>query len=132
MKLILLIKKEHDRYIKTLLIDMTTNRNIILGTDDYEYLGNQYNSHFPIKMELITGKHSNIIRPRILKAKEKQGTRTKDRAEVFTPSWICNAQNNLIDNAWFCGDSVFNIKNEMSLPLQYQLSDSCWPLDHRY
>jgi hypothetical protein len=22
-------------------------------------------------------------------------------AEVFTPSWICNAQNNLVDNAWF-------------------------------
>ena len=100
--------------LKTLLIDRTTNRNIIWGTDDYEYLGNQYHSHFPIEIELITGKHSDIIRPRILKAKEKQGTRTKDRAEVFTPSWICNAQNNLVDNAWFCRDDVFNIEKEMS------------------
>jgi hypothetical protein len=29
-------------------------------------------------------------------------------AEVFTPSWICNAQNNLIDNAWFGKRNVFN------------------------
>jgi hypothetical protein len=29
-------------------------------------------------------------------------------AEVFTPSWICNAQNNLIDNSWFQRNNVFN------------------------
>ncbi len=29
-------------------------------------------------------------------------------AEVFTPAWICNKQNNLIDNAWFGRDNVFN------------------------
>jgi hypothetical protein len=29
-------------------------------------------------------------------------------AEVFTPSWICNAQNNLIDNVWFGYNNVFN------------------------
>lgn len=94
--------------LKTLLIDRTTNRNIIWGTDDYEYLGNQYHSHFPIEIELITGNNSNIIRPRILKTKEKQGSRRKGRAEVFTPSWVCNTQNNLVDNAWFCRENVFN------------------------
>lgn len=98
--------------LKTLLIDRSTNRNIIWGTDDYEYLGNKYNSHFPIEIELITGKNSNIIRPRILKSKENQGNRTKDKAEVFTPSWICNSQNNLVDNAWFCRDNVFNLEKE--------------------
>lgn len=98
--------------LKTLLIDRTTNRNIIWGTDDYEYLGDQYHSHFPIKIELITGNNSNIIRPRILKTKEKQGSRRKGRAEVFTPSWVCNTQNNLIDNAWFCRENVFNKETE--------------------
>lgn len=98
--------------LKTLLIDRSTNRNIIWGTDDYEYLGNQYNSRFPIEIELITGKNSNIIRPRILKTKEKQGNRTKDKAEVFTPSWICNAQNNLVDNAWFGRNNVFNVEKD--------------------
>lgn len=100
--------------LKTLLIDRTTNRNIIWGTDDYEYLGNQYKSHFPMEIEFITGKNSNIIRPRILKTKEKQGDRTKDKAEVFTPSWICNAQNNLVDKVWFCRDVVFNVERKMS------------------
>ena len=32
-----------------------------------------------------------VIKPRV----------EKDKAEVFTPSWVCNAQNNLIDDAWF-------------------------------
>jgi hypothetical protein len=29
-------------------------------------------------------------------------------AEVFTPAWVCNAQNNLIDEAWFGRKDVFN------------------------
>jgi hypothetical protein len=42
-----------------------------------------------------------MIRPRAVKSKEEQDIRIKDKAEVFTPAWICNAQNNLIDEAWF-------------------------------
>lgn len=100
------------KVLETLLIDRTTNRNIIWGTDDYENLGKEYNSHFPILFHLITRKNGNIIQPRILKTKENQGNRTKEKAEVFTPSWICNAQNNLVDKAWFERDKVFNIEKE--------------------
>lgn len=100
------------KVLETILIDKTTNRNIIWGTDDYENLGKEYNSHFPILFHLITGKNDNIIQPRILKTKENQGNRTKEKAEVFTPSWICNAQNNLVDKAWFERDKVFNIEKE--------------------
>ena len=25
----------------------------------------------------------------------------RGKAEVFTPSWVCNCQNNLVDDAWF-------------------------------
>ena len=32
-------------------------------------------------------------------------------AEVFTPSWVCNAQNNLIDEAWFGRKDVFNVED---------------------
>lgn len=96
------------KVLQILLIDRTTNRNIIWGTDDYEPLGKEYNSHYPILFELITGKNSGVIQPRILKTKESQGNRTKRKAEVFTPSWICNAQNNLVDNAWFEGENIFN------------------------
>ena len=100
--------------LKFLLIDRTTNRNIIWGTDDYEYLGEGYNSHYPILFGLITGENSHVVQPRILKTKEKQGNRTKGKAEVFTPSWVCNAQNNLVDNAWFDSENIFNIETEKS------------------
>ena len=33
---------------------------------------------------------------------------------MFTPSWVCNAQNNLVDNAWFEKTSVFNVENGKS------------------
>ena len=48
------------------------------------------------------------------KALEHQTNRTRDKAEVFTPSWICNAQNNLVDEQWFGRKDVFNIQKEMS------------------
>ena len=98
--------------VDTLLIDQTTNRNIIWGTNDYENLGKEYNSHYPILPHLITGNNSNVIQPRVLKTKKNQGNRTKEKAEVFTPSWVCNAQNNLVDNAWFERPNVFNIEKE--------------------
>ena len=94
--------------LKILLIDRTTKRNIIWGTDDYKPLGKEYNEHYPILFELITGENSDVIQPRILKTIESQGNRTKGKAEVFTPSWVCNAQNNLVDNAWFDGENIFN------------------------
>ena len=52
-----------------------------------------------------------VIRPRVLKSKENQTDRAKDMAEVFTPSWVCNAQNNLVDEAWFGRKNVFNTED---------------------
>ena len=52
-----------------------------------------------------------VIRPRVLKSKQQQTGRSKDMAEVFTPSWVCNAQNNLVDEAWFGRKDVFNIED---------------------
>ncbi len=63
---------------------------------------------------MITGENSNVIQPRVLKSKKSQVIRTKAKAEVFTPSWICNAQNNLIDNAWFGRNNIFNIEKDKS------------------
>ena len=100
--------------LEILLTDRTTNRNIIWATSDYEFLGKEYHSHFPILIGLISNKNSDIIKPRVFKTKENQGTRTKEKAEVFTPSWICNAQNNLIDKYWFGRDNVFNIEKNKS------------------
>ncbi len=94
--------------IKNLLIDRTTKKNIIWATDDYVNLGDFYNAECQITIELIVADENNIIKPRILKSQENQLSRTKGKAEVFTPSWICNAQNNLIDLDWVEDKQAFN------------------------
>ena len=86
--------------LDTLLRDHTTGKNIFWATHDYEELGLEYSYRSPILPELITGERGMVIRPRVLKTKEEQIGRAKGMAEVFTPSWICNAQNNLVDEAW--------------------------------
>lgn len=99
--------------LSTLLKDHTTSRgdavrNIFWATSDYEHLGKGYGYHDPILPELITGDNGQVIMPRVLKHKDTQSARVRDMAEVFTPAWVCNAQNNLIDEAWFGRKDVFN------------------------
>lgn len=100
--------------LKNLLKDRTTRKNIIWATDDYLVLGESYDAKYPITIEQITGSHSNVIQPRAAKAREHQTNRTKDKGEVFTPSWICNEQNNLIDEQWFGRKDVFNTTSNKS------------------
>ena len=61
-----------------------------------------------ITIEKITGPNVNVIRPRIAKAVEQQSLRTKSRAEVFSPAWLCNQMNNDLDEVWFGRRDVFN------------------------
>lgn len=96
-----------------ILRDHTTNKNIFWATDLYEQqYGNRYSFRSQIKPELITGTNEGIIKPRVAKTKKAQQDRVKDKAEVFTPAWICNKQNNLIDNDWFGYVDVFNKEND--------------------
>ena len=88
-----------------LLRDRTTGNNIIWATDNYE---KDY-GHKPtdiIKKEDITGDYEGLIKPRLLKSKTEQQRRTKEKAEVFTPSWVCCIQNNYFDEQRF-GKDVF-------------------------
>lgn len=96
------------KLLDILLFDQTTKRNIIWATDDYAERGSEYSASSEIHPELITGINSMLIRPRIAKSIEAQESRTRGRAEVFTPCWICNAQNNMVDEQWFGRPSVFN------------------------
>lgn len=86
---------------------------IIWATEDYAMEGDDYHFACEICPELVTGEHASLIMPRVLKDKMQQIARSKDKAEVFTPSWVCNAQNNLVDEAWFGRKDVFNV--EMNL-----------------
>lgn len=105
--------------LNTLLKDHTLSTdteqvNIFWATDDYAELGGGYQYNDQITVEAITGANGNIIVPRSVKSREQQQQRSREMAEVFTPSWICNKQNNLIDNEWFGREGVFNTEVDNS------------------
>ncbi len=102
---------QSEELLAELLRDHTTGTNIFWATDDYESLGSEYGYYTPITIPSITGERGAIIQPRVLKSRAEQIGRTKGKAEVFTPSWVCNAQNNLIDEAWFGRKDVFNYEH---------------------
>ena len=116
-----------EKVCMNLLKDHTTQQNIYWATDSYAELGEEFTFYAPITLDKITSyisddgvvvtkvqydtiiqqtpeakeHYQEMIRPRAVKSKREQTQRAKDKAEVFTPAWICNAQNNLIDEAWF-------------------------------
>ena len=102
------------RLLKLLLQDKTTRKNILWCTKDYESFGPEYGERRQMAVELITGRSSRVIQPRAAKSKAVQEMRVRKRAEVFTPSWVCNEQNNQVDEAWFGRENVFNIPDGVS------------------
>ena len=98
--------------LKILLKDRTTNKYIKWATDNYNIYGTSYAPEEEMQPKNIIIRNTNLIQPRVLKTQEDQSKRTKDKAEVFTPSWICNEQNNLVDEAWFNRKNVFNTSIE--------------------
>ena len=98
--------------LNILLKDNSSGKNIIWATDDYTQYDETYTKDRQITVFSVTGKNGSIIKPRVEKTKQEQLTRVRDKAEVFTPSWICNKQNNLVDNAWFGREGVFNVEQE--------------------
>lgn len=98
----------YDRYdglLKLMLIDKSRTEcengfptNIVWANEDYG---------FDSSMQ-ITADDVNLIVPRNQKVEDTRKSRSKKNAEVFTPSWVCNKQNNLVDDAWFGRSCVFN------------------------
>ena len=105
------LKKMHPELLQILLKDHSSNKNIVWATSDYERYGKGYERTSRIFPKLITEDKGELIKPRIKKTDNQQITRSKDNGEVFTPSWICNKQNNLIDEKWFNRKNVFNEEN---------------------
>ena len=100
------------RLLEILLKDRSSGSNIIWATDNYAHKGEGFQRHDHIEVSAITGHNYSIVKPRVEKSKKEQVNRIKQKAEVFTPSWICNKQNNLIDTEWFGSESVFNSEQE--------------------
>ena len=87
----------NDNLLEILLQDKTTNSNILWATDSYESLGAQFATLAPITIDLVTAAYGNLIQPRAIKSKEEQLTRTRDKAEVFTPLAIVKQMNEACD-----------------------------------
>ena len=100
-----------DEYLEKLLVDKTTGKNIIFATDDYSNYG--YDKQAEMTPIAIRGMDANAIQPRIKKSLEEQARRTKVKAEVFTPAWICNRMNNHCDEEWFGRKDVFNKETDV-------------------
>ena len=95
-----------------LLKDRSSGKNIIWATDNYAHRGSGFQRSDQITILAITGRNGNVVKPRVEKSKKEQAERIRDKGEVFTPAWICNKQNNLVDNAWFDRENIFNIERE--------------------
>ena len=108
------IAKMSEDFFDILLKDRTTKKNICWATDHYISRGSSYYPQEPITKGLVTGRNAKVVQPRSVKSQIEQTKRTKNNAEVFTPLWVCNEQNNLVDEAWFGRKNVFNICLERS------------------
>ena len=94
--------RRHNGLLSILLTDRTRTttsktHNILWATDSYS----GHKSTDEIKIEDVTGDNTYLIQPRIAKSKEEQKSRTRDKAEVFTPKDIVDEMNKQID--WSTG-----------------------------
>lgn len=98
-----------------LLQDKSTGHNIIWATDPPEELRD---SGVTDKSEITIPQLQQIgydaLLPRQLKQDDDQRRRTRKKGEVFTPAWLCNKMNNLLDADWFGRDSRFNMETDQS------------------
>ncbi len=94
-----------------LLADKSTKKNIIWATDTYDEFGEGFTDKVQMDANTLL-RCTDIIRPRIQKSQEAQAQRTRKKAEVFTPAWLCNRMNNHCDEDWFDRTGVFNTENE--------------------
>lgn len=96
--------------LNLLLQDKSTKKNIIWATDTYEELGEDFTDKVQMSARSLLLR-PDLIRPRIQKSQEAQEQRTRKKAEVFTPAWLCNQMNNCCDDDWFGRNDVFNTEN---------------------
>ena len=110
------------KLLPILLMDKTTKKNIIWATDIYETLGYGFGDKDCICAELILGNKGFSLQPRVSKTIEEQQERTRKKAEVMTPVWLCNKMNNYIDKQWFEETDAFNYEND----------DNTWNVNENY
>ena len=102
-----IVRLQHCGLLDRMLRDKTTKNNIMWATDAYAHYGHDYERNEEIHSHLITGENIDIIKTRARKEFEQQNQRTRKRAEVFTPMWICRFMIDKADEEWFGYPDVF-------------------------
>lgn len=110
-----------------LLRDKTTKENITLATDAYTVLDASLTATTQLTLELLTRWGERLIVPRVFRSVEQQEERTRRKAEVFTPSWICNRMNNACDAEWFGQDGVFNSERQTTEGTVWEVNEENLP-----
>ena len=98
--------------LKLLIQDKATKENIVFATSIYNINGKPISEKEQITMRILENFGNEIIQPRAIKSPKTQAERTRKKAEVFTPSWLCNRMNNYCDLNWFGRENVFNIEHD--------------------
>lgn len=94
--------------LKELLIDHTTGENIFWASLDYISLDKGFDFTDSIEIASVMGNNGRIIMPRVVKSIELKKKRTIEKAEIFTPAWVCNDMCNAGDEDYLAKDSYFN------------------------
>lgn len=63
------LREQYPEVLDILLRDHTTQKNIFWATNNYQYIGKDYDFASPILPEHITGERGNVIMPRVKKIK---------------------------------------------------------------
>ena len=116
--------RRHNGLLKILLLDRTRttkrkSHNIMWLTDSYA--GHQPKAEITIPD--ITGDNTYLIQPRIMKSRTEQKTRTRDKAEVFTPREIVSQMNQQAD--WSFGNWPATDENWQKYVDELKLEITC-------
>lgn len=101
--------KIYPSILRTLLKDHTTGKSIVWATSSHLEFGAQFGPDKQLGFNTVIFGKRHFLKPRVEKSQAVKTARTKDKAEVFTPSWVCNMQNNLVDDAWLESKNAFNV-----------------------
>lgn len=94
--------------LQILLKDKTTGKNIIWATDTYSANGSGFQGSDELTERHVRSLGVDVLQPRVSKSLKEQKERARVKAEVQTPTWLCNEMNNYADEDWFGYKNVFN------------------------
>lgn len=114
-----------------LLQDKTTRDNITLSSDAYLALDASLTPSTLMTEEILKRWGKEIACPRVFRSGEQQEARTRKKAEVFTPAWLCNKMNNYCDEEWFGQSGVFNTETDKEGSPDWEVNDRPLPFTQR-